>query len=214
MFKRIDHVEIVTDKPDETVRFYTDILGFHSAGARPHPAAGTDTALNLVYLDLGGTTVELMTWEGVPVAPEPPLEHLGYRMIAIEVEDMNRRPRLPEGEGHRPGLGPDVARHLRPRRDRRPQRVPDRIARTGSKLMPPPRRAILRPFHVVDGRKSWRITCWSASRPAPGCSARRSSCARRTARSSSATSRATTGPTGSWRSRRTRRCRCCASTTR
>ena len=28
MFKRIDHVEIVTDQPAETVAFYTDILGF------------------------------------------------------------------------------------------------------------------------------------------------------------------------------------------
>ena len=28
MFKRIDHVEIVTDQPDKTVAFYTDILGF------------------------------------------------------------------------------------------------------------------------------------------------------------------------------------------
>jgi catechol 2,3-dioxygenase-like lactoylglutathione lyase family enzyme len=28
MFKRIDHVEIVTDHLDRTVRFYTDVLGF------------------------------------------------------------------------------------------------------------------------------------------------------------------------------------------
>jgi catechol 2,3-dioxygenase-like lactoylglutathione lyase family enzyme len=28
MFKRIDHVEIVTDKLDRTLRFYTDVLGF------------------------------------------------------------------------------------------------------------------------------------------------------------------------------------------
>jgi catechol 2,3-dioxygenase-like lactoylglutathione lyase family enzyme len=28
MFKRIDHVEIVTDQPDRTVQFYTEVLGF------------------------------------------------------------------------------------------------------------------------------------------------------------------------------------------
>jgi catechol 2,3-dioxygenase-like lactoylglutathione lyase family enzyme len=28
MFKRIDHVEIVTDQLDRTVQFYTEILGF------------------------------------------------------------------------------------------------------------------------------------------------------------------------------------------
>jgi len=86
MFKRIDHVEIVTDRPDETVRFYTDILGF-SVKARDR-VERPGTALNLVYLDLGGTTVELISYEGVPVSPKPELEHLGYRMIAIEVDDM------------------------------------------------------------------------------------------------------------------------------
>jgi catechol 2,3-dioxygenase-like lactoylglutathione lyase family enzyme len=28
MFKRIDHVEIVTDQLDRTVQFYTEMLGF------------------------------------------------------------------------------------------------------------------------------------------------------------------------------------------
>jgi catechol 2,3-dioxygenase-like lactoylglutathione lyase family enzyme len=28
MFKRIDHVEIVTDQLDQTVQFYTEVLGF------------------------------------------------------------------------------------------------------------------------------------------------------------------------------------------
>jgi predicted enzyme related to lactoylglutathione lyase len=31
MFKRIDHVEIVTDQLDRTVQFYTEVLGFCSA---------------------------------------------------------------------------------------------------------------------------------------------------------------------------------------
>jgi glyoxylase I family protein len=54
--------------------------------ARP----GQTAALDLVYLDLGGTTVELICWQGVPVAPEPAREHLGYRMMALEVDDMDR----------------------------------------------------------------------------------------------------------------------------
>ena len=28
MFKRIDHVEIVTDQLDRTMQFYTEVLGF------------------------------------------------------------------------------------------------------------------------------------------------------------------------------------------
>jgi glyoxylase I family protein len=89
MFKRIDHIEIVTDKPDETVAFYTEILGFRvrmrDRIARPQPG----TALDLVYLDLGGTTVELIAYEGVPVDPAPQQEHLGYRMMALEIDDMD-----------------------------------------------------------------------------------------------------------------------------
>src|SRR5689334_2218086 len=89
MFKRIDHIEIVTAKPDETVQFYTDVLGFH-VRSRDHIERPGGSALDLVYLDLGGTTVELLSWQGVPIDPEPKLEHLGYRMMALEVDDMDK----------------------------------------------------------------------------------------------------------------------------
>jgi glyoxylase I family protein len=89
MFKRIDHVEIVTDRLDDTQRFYTEVLGF-TIGARDRIERPDGSILNIAYLGLGGTTVELMSYDGVPVAPQPALEHLGYRMIALEVEDMNK----------------------------------------------------------------------------------------------------------------------------
>jgi catechol 2,3-dioxygenase-like lactoylglutathione lyase family enzyme len=87
MFKRIDHIEIVTDRLDDTVQFYTEVLGF-TIGARDRIERPGGSVLNLVYLGLGGTTVELMSYDGVPVAPQPDLEHLGYRMMALEVDDM------------------------------------------------------------------------------------------------------------------------------
>ena len=90
MFKRIDHVEIVTDKPAETTAFYTDVLGFRVKARDRIERPGSATALNLVYLDLGGTVVELITYEGVAVDPAPQTEHLGYRMIALEVDDMQK----------------------------------------------------------------------------------------------------------------------------
>ncbi len=34
MFKRIDHIEIVTDKLEPSVAFYTEVLGFLTVGAR------------------------------------------------------------------------------------------------------------------------------------------------------------------------------------
>jgi hypothetical protein len=46
--------------------------------------------MDLVYLDLGGTVVELISYEGTSVDPAPKKEHLGYRMIALEVDDMEK----------------------------------------------------------------------------------------------------------------------------
>lgn len=89
VFKRIDHVEIVTAELDRTVQFYTEVLGF-TVRARDRVDPTPLGALHLVYLELGGTTVELMTYEGGPVEPAPQNEHLGYRMMALEVEDMQR----------------------------------------------------------------------------------------------------------------------------
>jgi glyoxylase I family protein len=89
MFKRIDHVEIVTDRPEQTERFYTEVLGFR-VKARDRIERPGGSALNLTYLDLGGTVVELISFDGVPVDPAPRLEHLGYRLIALEVDDMQR----------------------------------------------------------------------------------------------------------------------------
>jgi glyoxylase I family protein len=87
MFKRIDHVEIVTDRLGDSERFYTEVLGF-TVGARDRIERPDGSVLNIAYLGLGGTTVELMSYDGVPVAPQPDQEHLGYRMMALEVEDM------------------------------------------------------------------------------------------------------------------------------
>jgi hypothetical protein len=39
--------------------------------------------IELIYLDLGGTTVELIQYDGAAVDPAPQTEHLGYRMIAL-----------------------------------------------------------------------------------------------------------------------------------
>jgi catechol 2,3-dioxygenase-like lactoylglutathione lyase family enzyme len=44
--------------------------------------------IDLVYLDLGGTVVEPISYEGAAVDPAPQTEHLGYRRIALEVDDM------------------------------------------------------------------------------------------------------------------------------
>jgi catechol 2,3-dioxygenase-like lactoylglutathione lyase family enzyme len=90
MFKRIDHVEIVTDQLDRTVQFYTEVLGFAVKSRDRIERSGLGVPIDLVYLDLGGTVVELISYDGAPLDPAPQTEHLGYRMIALEVDDMQR----------------------------------------------------------------------------------------------------------------------------
>ncbi|GIL04826.1 MAG: lactoylglutathione lyase [Betaproteobacteria bacterium] len=85
MFKRIDHIELVTADEERAVRFYTEVLGFAVRSRFTVPGG-----LNLVYLDLGDTTVELMSFTDSTPAPRAEGERLGYRMMALEVDDMQR----------------------------------------------------------------------------------------------------------------------------
>ena len=71
MFKRIDHVEIVTDQLDRTVQFYTEVLGFTVKARDRIERSGLGVPIDLVYLDLGGTVVELISYEGAALDPAP-----------------------------------------------------------------------------------------------------------------------------------------------
>jgi catechol 2,3-dioxygenase-like lactoylglutathione lyase family enzyme len=90
VFKRIDHVEIVTDQLDRTVEFYIEVLGFTVKARDRIERSGLGVPIDLVYLDLGGTVVELIAYNGTHVDPAPRTEHLGYRMIALEVDNMEK----------------------------------------------------------------------------------------------------------------------------
>lgn len=90
MFKRIDRVEIVTDQLERTAQFYTEVLGFKVKARDRIERSGLGVPIDLVYLDLGGTVVELISYDGAAVDPPPEKEHLGYRMIAFEVNDMQK----------------------------------------------------------------------------------------------------------------------------
>jgi len=79
MFKRIDHVEIVTDQLEQTERFYTEVLGFTVKARDRIERSGLGVPIDLVYLDLGGTVVELISYEGAPEGqgshPDPVQDH-------------------------------------------------------------------------------------------------------------------------------------------
>ena len=85
LFKRIDHIELVTADPARAERFYTEVLGFKVRSRATVPGG-----LQIVYLDLGGTTVELLRYTEPPPAPAAEGLRLGYRMMALEVEDMQQ----------------------------------------------------------------------------------------------------------------------------
>lgn len=105
MFKRIDHIELLTGQPARAVRFYTEVLGFSVRSSDRVP--GTPLGpLDLVYLELGGTTVELMTYPEAAPARAVVGEHLGYRMMALEVEDMQGALEQLRANGIAPTWGP------------------------------------------------------------------------------------------------------------
>jgi glyoxylase I family protein len=105
MFKRIDHIELLTSQPERAVEFYTGVLGF-KVRARDRVPQTPMGPLDLVYLELGGTTVELMCYPEKTLEKQSAEERLGYRMMALEVEDMDKALAQLKASGVAPSWGP------------------------------------------------------------------------------------------------------------
>lgn len=105
MFKRIDHIELLTAAPGRTLAFYRDVLGFRERERMRIPDTPSGP-LELVYLELGGTTVEVMCYPEAkqPLKPRPP--GLGWQCLALEVEDMDGALRFLRSKGIEPSWGP------------------------------------------------------------------------------------------------------------
>jgi glyoxylase I family protein len=107
-FKRIDHVEIVPLDIESTIRFYTEILGF-SIRERVKVEVLQDmqghTVEEVVYITLGDTTIEL-----IKVLDPTGTRHdpwgIGYRMIALEVDDMDETVEYLQSKGVALTFGP------------------------------------------------------------------------------------------------------------
>ena len=95
MFKRIDHVEIIPRDFDRAVGFYTEVLGFTVKQRMEVDASPLE---EVAYLGLGDTVLELMRVKAVASAHELPW-HIGYRMMALEVEDMDKAVAYLAGKG-------------------------------------------------------------------------------------------------------------------
>jgi glyoxylase I family protein len=105
MFKRIDHIEMLTAQPDRAVAFYKDVLGFRERERTRIP--GTPSGpLDLVYLQLGDTTLEVMCYPEAKIAPRASEARLGWQCLALEVEDMDRALDELKAKGIAPAWGP------------------------------------------------------------------------------------------------------------
>ena len=106
MFKRIDHIELLTASPQRTISFYTGLLGFRER-ERAHIATTPSGPLDLVYLELGGTTVEVMCYPEAKSIPTRSAEQrLGWQCLALEVDDMEATLKTLNDKGVQATWGP------------------------------------------------------------------------------------------------------------
>ncbi|TGU72464.1 VOC family protein [Geomonas terrae] len=102
MFKRIDHIEIIPTDFERSIAFYTDILGFSVKQKMTVTAAPLE---EIAYLALGDTVLELMRVKDPTITAAEPWG-TGYRMMALEVEDMDAALAYLSDKGITPTWGP------------------------------------------------------------------------------------------------------------
>jgi glyoxylase I family protein len=95
MFKRVDHVEIVPANAEKTIDFYVNILGFR---IRSRNEVKMAPMREVIYLELGDTTIEIISADDLKPKSEV-LWEVGYRGIALEVEDMAKAVDYLQGKG-------------------------------------------------------------------------------------------------------------------
>ncbi len=95
MFKRIDHFEIVPGNAEKTIQFYTDILGFRIKNRK---VVTIPPMKEVIFLQLGDTVLEIISADDPKPKSEFPWQ-IGYRGIALEVEDMAKAVDYLRGKG-------------------------------------------------------------------------------------------------------------------
>ena len=105
MFRRIDHIELLTSAPERMLAFYREVLGFRESSRTRVPETPLGP-LDIVYMELGGTTVEIMTYPKAAIPPASTERRLGYQLMALEVDDMDQALQMLKGRGIAPSWGP------------------------------------------------------------------------------------------------------------
>ena len=101
MFKRIDHVEITSGNLERSIQFYQKVFGFTLKERIKPPSPEIE---QIAFLTLGGTMLELLAIKNS--APPPKGPQVGFRTMAIEVEDMDRAIQYLKTKGVEVSWGP------------------------------------------------------------------------------------------------------------
>ena len=102
MFKKIDHIELIPRDLEKTLIFYTDILGFK---VKERQKVDAHPLQEIVYVDLNGSVIELMKVKNAAHVPQDSWQ-TGYRLIAIEVENMDEAVKYLKERGVEISWGP------------------------------------------------------------------------------------------------------------
>ncbi len=101
MFKRIDHVEITSGNLERSIRFYREVFGFALKERIKPPAPEIE---EIAFLTLGDSMLELLAIKNS--APPSKGPQIGFRTMAIEVEDMGRAVEYLKSKGVEVSRGP------------------------------------------------------------------------------------------------------------
>jgi glyoxylase I family protein len=101
MFKRIDHIEIAPSGLERSIAFYTEVLGFRM---KERIQIGAPMLKQVVYLELGDTMLELLDY--VDPAPVDHTIRVGYRIMALEVDNMEEALAFLAAKGIQPSVPP------------------------------------------------------------------------------------------------------------
>ncbi|SJZ83797.1 VOC family protein [Selenihalanaerobacter shriftii] len=102
MFKRIDHVEIIPSDIEVSITFYTEILGFK---IKQREEVDASPIKEVVYLELDDSMLELLSVEE-PKSSSKTEWQVGYRMLALEVKDIEDTIKYLEDKGIEISWGP------------------------------------------------------------------------------------------------------------
>ncbi len=102
MFKRIDHVEIVPSDIEKSLQFYTGILNFK---LKERIKVDVPPLQEVIYVVLNDTMLELISVKNPSPASKDQWP-IGYKMMAIEVNDMNKTLAYLKTKGIQPTWGP------------------------------------------------------------------------------------------------------------